>query len=187
MQQTKGINSRAIELALNHHERFDGSGYPNKRFGREIPVFGRMAAIVDCYEAITSDRPYAKAISSHDAIRKIYEWRKVDFQEELVEQFIQCLGVYPTGTLVELTTGEVGVVFEQSRVRRLRPKVMLVLNAEKIAYGCFPIVDLLQVTEDKDGNQLDIAHTLEPGSYGIQPKTLFLPESPSANYAKASA
>jgi HD-GYP domain-containing protein (c-di-GMP phosphodiesterase class II) len=187
MQQTKGVSAGAIDLALTHHERFDGSGYPKRLYGQNIPVFGRMAAIVDCYEAVITDRPYARAISSQEAIRKIYEWRGIDFQEELVEQFIQCLGVYPTGTLVELSSGEVGVVYGQIRIRRLRPKVMLILNQEKVAYGCFPLVDLMEQTCDAAGQPLGIARSLEPGAYGIDTNGLFLSNDVRSDDAKARA
>lgn len=174
LQESKGISPRALDLVGSHHERFDGSGYPGRLVGQNIPVMGRMAAIVDCFEAVTNDRPYAKGISSHEAIRKLYEWRDVDFQEQLVEQFIQCLGVYPTGTLVELNTGEVGVVYGQNRIRRLRPKLMMILNAEKVAYGIFPIVDLMEQTKTKDGKPLEIVRGLDPGTYGIDMSALFL-------------
>ncbi len=133
-----------------------------------------MVAIVDCYDAITSDRPYREAISSHSAIKKLYEWRGEDFQEELIEQFIQCLGVYPTGSLVELSTGEVGVVLSQNRLRRLRPKVMLILDANKSYYKFFPTVDLMTQSEDKDGKPLEIIECPDPSVYGIDPKAFYL-------------
>ena len=92
----------------------------------------------------------------------------------MIEQFIQCLGVYPTGSLVELTTGQIGVVLSQNRVRRLKPKVMLILDSTKVAYECFPTIDLATEPEDKDGNPLDIVTTHEPGSFGIDPKSFYL-------------
>ncbi|MBI5040104.1 MAG: HD-GYP domain-containing protein, partial [Gammaproteobacteria bacterium] len=140
MADTKGISPTSIEVAYSHHERHNGLGYPRGLTSEKTSVYGKIAAIVDCYDAITSDRPYSVAVSPHEAIRSLYEWRNVDFQEELVEQFIQCLGVYPTGTLVELNTGQVGIVLSQNRVRRLRPKVMLVLNADKHLYNIAPTV-----------------------------------------------
>ena len=127
----KGVNNEIIATVLNHHERHNGSGYPRGIPGNQIPVNGRIAALVDCYDAITSERAYSSAISAYDAVQLIYEWRDKDFQVDMVEQFIQCIGLYPTGTLVELSTNEVGLVLSQNRVRRLRPKVMLVLDSEK--------------------------------------------------------
>ncbi len=174
MKGIKGMPARAIEIAQFHHERHNGNGYPQGLKGTEIPVFARIAAIVDCYDAITSDRTYNRAISSHEAIKQLYEWGNVDFQIELIEQFIQCLGIYPTGSLVELSTGQVGVILSQNRVRRLRPKVMLILDEHKVAYESFPVVDLVLEMEDKHGNALDIVATHEPGAFGIDPKTFYL-------------
>lgn len=174
MADTKGISRASIEVAYSHHERHNGSGYPRGLTSDQTSVYGKIAAIVDCYDAITSDRPYSVAVSPHEAIRSLYEWRNVDFQEEVVEQFIQCLGVYPTGTLVELNTGQVGIVLSQNRVRRLRPKVMLVLNADKHAYDIAPTLDLMVESVDRQGQMLEIARSLDPGSYGIDPTAYFL-------------
>ncbi len=174
IERISGITPRALEIARYHHERHNGSGYPEGLQGTQIPVFARIASIVDCYSAITRNRSYSQAISSHEAIKQMYEWGDIDFQMELIEQFIQCLGIYPTGSLVELSTGEIGVILSQNRVRRLRPKVMLILDCNKIAYEHFPIIDLIKDTEDEDGNELDIVAAHEPGSFGIDPKTFYL-------------
>jgi len=174
MQAIDGICAESIEVAQHHHERFNGQGYPHGLKGTTTPIYGRIAGLVDCYDAITSDRPYSPAISQHDAIKKLYEWRNVDFQETLVEQFIQCLGIYPTGSMVELSTGEVGVVLAQNRVRRLRPKVLLILDENKVAYDFSPVKDLATETIDKHGQPLEISQPLEPASYGIDPKDYYL-------------
>ena len=177
MGETPGLSGRAIEMALTHHERFCGGGYPNKLFGARIPLFGRIGGLIDTYDAITSYRPYAAAISPHEAIRRLYDWSPKDFQEELVELFIQCLGVYPTGSLVQLNTGQVGVVIQQSRVRHLRPKVMLVLDKNKVAYRRAPVIDLMDEMQNEDGAPILIAHALEPGAYGIRPEDYYLPQA----------
>jgi len=163
-----------IELVATHHERVNGKGYPNQLKGNDIPLFGRIAAIVDCYDAISSNRAYAKAISPADAVRKLYEWRDIDFHAALVEVFIQALGIYPAGSLVELSTGEVGVVMSEYRARRLRPKVMLILDAEKRLYEEFPTIDLYEVSQTEAGESINISQSLEPGSYGIDPSELLL-------------
>lgn len=170
----QGIGERSIQTILTHHERTNGSGYPRGLTGSAIPLFGRMAAIVDCYDAITSRRAYASPLSQHEAVLKLYAVRDTDFQSDLVEQFIQCLGVYPTGSLVELSTGAVGVVLSQNRIQRLRPKIMLVLDENKVAYDFCPIIDLSVETEDSRGNSLSIERPLEPGTYGIDPTELYL-------------
>jgi putative nucleotidyltransferase with HDIG domain len=174
LEECGGVSKEVVNIVATHHERYDGSGYPRGLAGGQIPVFGQMAAIVDCYAAITSDRPYAAAVSPHDAIRHLYEWRNTDFQEDLLEQFIQALGVYPTGSVVELSTGEVGIVISQNRVRRLRPKVMVLLDRDKVAYEIAPVIDLLQESTDRHGRPMNIARALEPGSYGIRPEEFYL-------------
>ena len=174
LKQIDGISDRTIEMVKHHHERHNGKGYPQKLTGVRIPVYARIAAIVDCYDAITSNTAYHRAVSSHEAVTQIYEWRDVDFQAQLVEQFIQCMGVYPTGSIVELTTGEIGVVMSQNRVRRLRPRIMLILDSSKVAFESFPVVDLATETETKEGTALSIVNTHEPGSFGIDPATFYL-------------
>ena len=161
------INEDVISMVESHHERHDGSGYPNGLKGDAIPVFARIAAIVDCYDAITSHRSYARAIPPSIAIKKIYEWKDIDFQAELVEEFIQAIGIYPAGTLVELSSGEIAVVAAEYRTRRLRPKVMVLLDADKKPLEGMKMIDLILVKETDDGRPLEIVNSLEPDAYGI--------------------
>jgi putative nucleotidyltransferase with HDIG domain len=161
------MNKDVLDMVSHHHERHDGSGYPGGLQGDNIPVFARIAAIVDCYDAITSHRSYARAIPPSAAIKKLYEWRDVEFQAELVEEFIQAVGIYPAGTLVELSSGEVAVVVAEYRTRRLRPKVMVLLDAEKKPVLDVTIVDLLNQKLTADGRPLEIISSLEPEAYGI--------------------
>lgn len=174
VREMKGSNDEIISIVMHHHERHNGKGYPNQVPGHRIPVNGRIAALVDCYDAITSERAYSQAVSAYDAINMIYEWRDKDFQSDMVEQFIQCIGLFPTGTVVELSTGEVGIVISQNRVRRLRPRVMLVLDKDKIAYEFNPVLDLIDEPEDDDGKRIEILHPLPPGSYGIDISDYYL-------------
>lgn len=172
MEETRGISQRSIDIARSHHERHNGRGYPKRLPGSQIPVFGRIAAIVDCYDAIISKRPYSAPLPSHEAIAKIYEWRNIDFQEDLVEQFIQCLGVYPTGSIVEMNTGVIGIVLAQNPIRRLKPKVMVILDENKKPCASFQTIDLFQ--EQPHGKKIEIVRALERGAYGIDPKDYFL-------------
>ena len=168
MIQGSGLMNRdVIDMISFHHERYDGSGYPNGLAGDDIPIFARIAAIVDCYDAITSHRSYARAIPPAQAIKMLYESKDIDFQAELVEEFIQAVGIYPAGTLVELSTGEVGVVVAEYRTRRLRPQVMLMLDAQKQPLDDLKMLDMLSVTHDADGQAIDIVNSLEPDAYGL--------------------
>lgn len=161
------MNKDVLEMIEYHHERHDGSGYPKGLKGDQIPIFARIAAIVDCYDAITSHRSYAKALPPSMAIKMLYEWRDIDFQAELVEEFIQAVGIYPAGTLVELSSGQVGVVLSEYRTPRLRPKVMILLDANKKPIMDVQTINLLEVTHTEDGQPLDIVNSLEPDAYGI--------------------
>tara|TARA_R110001592_G_scaffold363398_2_gene688066 strand:+ start:136036 stop:137274 length:1239 start_codon:yes stop_codon:yes gene_type:complete len=161
------MNQDVLDIVAHHHERHDGSGYPRGLSGTEIPAFARIAAIVDTYDAVTSNRSHASAISPSDAIRMLYRSRNIDFQAELVEVFIQSVGIYPAGTIVELTTGEVGVVVSEYRTRRLKPKIMMVLDSRKYRLQEPMLVDLS--AEDPDSGQppLAIARSLQPGAHDI--------------------
>ena len=164
----------ARELVAAHHERHDGSGYPEGLAGDRVPLAGRMGGIVDTYDALRSDRPHRNGESRHGALQALYRARDRMFQGEVVEQFLQCLGVYPTGSLVELNTGEVGVVMAQNQVRRLRPRLMLLLDREKNPYEPFRDVDLMHHGVDLADGGVKIAQALEPGAYGLRPEELFL-------------
>jgi HD-GYP domain-containing protein (c-di-GMP phosphodiesterase class II) len=161
------MNTDVIDMITYHHERHDGSGYPKGLRGDDIPVFARIAAIVDCYDAITSHRGYASAIAPSTAIKMLYEWKDIDFQGELVEEFIQAVGVYPAGTLVELSNREVGVVMAAYRESRLRPRLLVLLDADKKPLDQPRTLDLKHVTKAPDGSPLEIRSSLEPGAHDI--------------------
>jgi len=172
---TPGVTNEVIAMVASHHERHDGSGYPNGLTGTAIPVFGRIAGLVDCYDAMTTNRPYAAAKSSYDAIRELNVMAGKQFQAEMVEQFVQALGMFPTGSLVELNTGEVGIVIKQNRIRRLRPSVMLLLDAEKQALKNNRIIDLRKLPSDERNRKSRwIVQGYEAGAFGIDPKDYFM-------------
>jgi putative nucleotidyltransferase with HDIG domain len=125
LQHIDGMSQSALDISLHHHERFDGSGYPGALKGGEISPFGQMAAIVDVYDAITSARVYHEPINPAEAIRKIQEWSKFHFNEELVRHFIRCIGIYPIGSLVSLESGLIGVVVEHNAHNTLRPVIWI--------------------------------------------------------------
>ena len=173
-----GINATLspviTEIVATHHERYDGSGYPRGLKGDQIPIFGRILGIVDSYDAMTSARPYAPNRSPHDAINELYQQRGRLFQAELVEQFIQACGIYPTGTLVELSNGQVAVITEVHSLKRLRPRVMLLLGPDKSPLERFRELDMGETEYDENGAPLTIRRGLPNGSYGLDPVELFL-------------
>jgi HD-GYP domain-containing protein (c-di-GMP phosphodiesterase class II) len=169
LQAMPGISPQVLQMVAEHHERYDGSGYPNRLVGKAISPLGKMAGLVDTYDAMTSERPYARALTSVEAVSKLYDLRNTEFQSQLVEEFIQAIGVYPTGTLVHMSNHEVGVVIAQNPERRLRPKLLLLLDADKHTLGRPRYVDMLTATHDSAGEPLRIITSLLPGAFGIDP------------------
>ena len=125
------VDQQVVNIVQCHREQHDGSGYPKGLRGGQIPVLARMCGIVTFYDEVTNPRGARFPLPPSKAVAQLYDLRNAAFQEQLVVEFIQSIGLYPTGTQVELSTGEVAVVVEQSHQRRLKPKVMLVLDREK--------------------------------------------------------
>ncbi len=163
-----------LAMAQHHHERHDGNGYPLRRYGEQIPLAGRIAALVDAYDAMTRERPFALKMSPSEAIRFIHAERDHQFQQELVEEFIHAVGLYPDGSLVELSTGEVGVVLSGYRLSRLRPRILLLLDASKQLLPAFTQLNLDQQLEDAKGHPLFIRRALPAGAYDLDPDRFFL-------------
>ncbi|HEU5399529.1 MAG TPA: HD-GYP domain-containing protein [Gammaproteobacteria bacterium] len=174
MQHTPGVTQRMLDMVQYHHERFDGSGYPTGLKGNDIPTFAKIGGMVDCYDALISPRPYAIQLTPHLALREIYTWRGNLFQPEVVEQFMQVVGVFPTGSLVALNTGVVGVVISQNESRRLRPRLMLILDEKKKRLSRFETVDLLNDQPWSDPEKYWIDRHVDAAAYGIDPHSLYL-------------
>jgi len=163
------IPHEVMRMVATHHERFDGSGYPQALKDSEVPIYGKIAGLADSFDAMTCVRPFQKrAHSPHEAISDLYNMRGKRFSADLVEQFIQTVGVYPTGSLVELHSGEVGIVFSVNGLKRLRPTVMMILDSDKKPLDNFYPINLSEQTD------LSIKQALERGAYGINMGDLFL-------------
>jgi HD-GYP domain-containing protein (c-di-GMP phosphodiesterase class II) len=174
LKDTPGLPPELPELAALHHERYDGSGYPKGLKGDQIGLFGSIAGLVDCFDAMTHPRSYAEVYSPSNALNHLYNTRNVLFDGPLVEQFVQCIGIFPVGALVELNSGEVGIVIAQNLVRRLLPKVMVVLDAKGVPKRPQLILDLAQEPKAAPGVPYRIKRTLEQGSVPIDPSEFFL-------------
>lgn len=175
MQLLAGSSVREPDIdamVRTHHERYDGSGYPNGLVRNQIPLYGRIAGIIDTFDALTSDRPFRQAISPQLALQQIYRAGDRLFHKELVEQFMQCLSVYPTGSLIELSNGEVAVVMAQNAARRLKPWILVLTDSSKRMRTKFVEVDLLN--QNPGGAPRDIVRSLERGAFGVFPERLGL-------------
>jgi HD-GYP domain-containing protein (c-di-GMP phosphodiesterase class II) len=165
---------RLAELALLHHERHDGSGYPKGLKGEDIGMIGSIAAIVDTFDALTAARPYAQAVSPSAALSMLYKWRGRFFDAVLVEQFIRCIGIFPLGSVVELNSGELAIVIGQNAERRLQPRVMIVRDAEGNALKPQKLLDLSRAHKLATGEPYRIRRTLEYGRAAVSAATLFM-------------
>lgn len=167
---SKGASQALIDAVYEHHERHDGSGYPRGVSGEQISMLGGMAGLVDTYTAMISMRPYAQPMSVQQALHDLYAARNQAFKSELVEQFIQCVGVFPVGSLVELNTAEVAVVVSQNRSRRLKPRVMLALDANRQPYAKPVMLELFYDPPTPAGEPYRIVRGLHAGLYDFDPK-----------------
>lgn len=160
-----------------HHERLDGSGYPKGMREDTIGSFGQMAGIVDVFSALTSIRPYAEPLSPYEAMRQLQNWGGTYFNAGLVEQFIQAIGIFPVGTLVELSTGEVAVVLEQNRARRLKPKVLVISAPDKTTLKIPVTLDLLYAPAVDGEPPPHIRRGLAAESSGVDAQEYYLSRS----------
>ncbi len=179
LKNTPGVPPEVMHIVRNHCERFDGSGYPQGLIGDKIPFLAKVAGIVTVYDAVTNPRHSKYPLAPSKAMAKLYDMRNIEFQEELVVQFIQALGIYPTGTLIELNTGEVAVVVEQTFARRLKPKVAVVIDKDKSRLKEPKVIDLFEDFSEKlrkaekrgqpvsTIKPVEIVKDLEPGCYDI--------------------
>jgi len=149
-----GIGAIPLDITLHHHERRDGSGYPDKLDQSRISELACMAAIVDVYDAITSDRSYHKGMAPADALRKIFEWSKFHFDPVLAQEFVRCVGIYPVGTLVLLESGRLGVVAEAHETSLLTPKVNVFFDSKTMSYIRPQQVDLARPVGAGGGDKI---------------------------------
>ncbi len=160
------IPQEAALVTSQHHERFNGTGYPQHLYGDKISLFGQIGSMADVYEAMTYDRVYRKATSCHSSLKRLYEWGDTLFNRSLIEKFIQCIGIYPFGTFVELNTGHCGIVISVNHEALLKPDVLILFDEDKKPQN--PQVLELSKERDKRGNFLySIQSELDPAAWGV--------------------
>ena len=143
------VDDIALDVCLHHHERVDGSGYPEKLCGDTMSLYAKMGAVCDVYDAITSDRVYKKGWSPADSIRKMATWKNSHFDGVVFDNFVKVIGIYPIGTLLKLNSGRLAVVVDQSK-SLLMPKVKVVYSTTARARIPPEIIDLENSTETID-------------------------------------
>ncbi len=142
LKKTPGIHPLTIDVAAQHHERIDGSGYPEGLTGCQICREGKMVAITDVYDAITADRCYHKGLAPTAALKKLLEWSGTHFEENLVHKFIRSMGIYPVGSLVLMESGRLAVVIEASEKDSSRPIIKIIYNTKSKQYLPVQTLDL---------------------------------------------
>jgi HD-GYP domain-containing protein (c-di-GMP phosphodiesterase class II) len=173
LARSTGVDPAVVDMVRFHHERYDGSGYPHGANGSGIPPHGRIAAIVDCYDAMTTRNGYSPALAAYDAARELNEMRDEQFHGEVVEQFLQAIGMFPTGSVIELSDGSVGLVLEQNRSHPLQPKVLVLREKDS---EMLPTPRVINPDDWPRGEQeapLWIARGHEHGAFGIDPMDYF--------------
>lgn len=159
-------SARAVEAAWCHHERPDGKGYPRGLKGNEISRMALVIAIVDAYDAMTAERCYKPAKTPTEALKILHECRGTHFDAELVDQFIQTVGLYPPGTVVELVSGQAGLVLEANPNFKHLPKVIVLRDYLKQPTEEI-LVDLSQIQKGKLGKEFLIRQAHLDGTFDI--------------------
>lgn len=173
LSETPNLHPDIVQGIAQHHERENGSGYPAGISKGNISLFGRMAAIADTFSALTNPRPYAEAAPAYEALHAMSNWGDEFYHASMVEQFIHAIGVFPVGSMVELSSGEVAVVISHSKVRRLKPRVLIISGPDKSPLPHPATVDLLYQAATHEPPR-SILRGLPSGAYGLDAREYYL-------------
>lgn len=177
LEMLDNVPDLAIDVRVaiaQHHERGDGSGYPLGLKGEATSFFGRMVVIAETFATLTSNRHSAVSLSAFKSMKVLYEGAGTIFHEPLVEQFVQAIGLFPVGSLVELSSGEVAAVVSHNKVRRLKPRVLVLTDPDKRRVEKPFERNLLVDSDDDDVEPLRIWRGLPAGAYGVDGRDYFL-------------
>lgn len=177
LEKQANLPLEVLDIVKHHHERRNGKGYPSKLKGDEINNMTRMVAIVDVYDAITSDRCYHDAITPYDALKNMYEWVNEDFDKSIIEQFIKCLGIYPIGCVVELNLGHIGIVVTASEKTKLRPIVLLISNSKGEKFPKPKLLNLAHPNWCAGAQKLEVKRILSKNEYNFDMNEIIKNES----------
>jgi len=174
LKDTPDLHPDILQGIAQHHERENGSGYPSGLSGNEISLFGRMSAIVDSFSELTDPLSHAEAMPAYEALQCLSSFNSGLYQATMIEQFIQAIGVFPVGSMVELSSGEVAVVISHSKVRRLKPRVLIISDSSKHPSPQPTTVDLLYQPQIVGAKELYIQRGLSAGAFGLDAREFYL-------------
>ncbi len=169
LMSARDLYSGAIDVAMTHHENVDGSGYPRGLTGARISPFAKIVAIADAYDDIITMHPYREEQTPFEALKALNQCRGTQFDETLVKHFTDMLGVFPIGSMVELDTGDVGVVISQVIKNPTQPRLLMVLDRNKQPCKETP-VNLAIMNQNRPNNPIKIVRVLRRGDFGIDPQ-----------------
>ena len=172
LRSSSHIYEGAIDVAHSHHERLDGNGYPRKLTAEKITPFTRIVTVVDVYDALTSDRVYHKGRTHLEAINIMNKMCGTHLDPDLTHKFIECLGIYPPGSIVEMSNGEIAIVVETNQKYRLKPKIILLLDKHKKP-RTERMIDLSNICLDKSRQDYRITKFVRSEDYGIDLKKYY--------------
>lgn len=147
LQKSENISREACDIALSHHERLDGSGYPRRLKSSDIQIFARIAAIADVYDALTTDKVYRRKMMPHDVLDYMLSLGGKHFDKSLLDAFVRHIAYYPVGTAVILNSGEKGLVSEYNPYFPNRPVVSVVIDESGHSLKKYREVDLSKKLE----------------------------------------
>jgi len=174
LEFSQGVTENVLDMVRCHQERHDGSGYPVGLRGSQIPIFGRIAGIADCYDAMTTPSPYAEPMAGYDAARELNELRDRSFAAEVVEQFIATIGMFPVGSIVELNNRSIAIVLELNPRNVLRPKLLQLLDGNHQPVKQRKVIEMRDLPPDAThSNALWIVQGHPHGAFGINPLDVF--------------
>lgn len=169
LKEKKLLSPGVIDIAHSHHERIDGNGYPRNLLAHQISKYAKIVSIVDTFDAITSERVYSPALSASYAFKVIIDNSNTQFDATLAKKFVEWMGIYPVGSIVEMHTGELGIVTKVHRQQKLKPRVLLVTDENKMT-GYQHIIDLANMAVHSSGVPYQIKTIHPNGAFGIDLK-----------------
>lgn len=172
LAKDSSTDHRVLTITETHHERYDGSGYPYGLVGEEIPTIGQIAGIVDTFDAMTSKKPYGRQYTPSQAMEWLYKQRNHLFSSKMVDEFIQAVGLYPSGSLVYLSDNSIGLVLSHNKEKRLKPEILLLKDANDKVLDKPKFIDLSKKSLFSKSEKPSVAGNVDPSSFQINTESL---------------